>query len=289
MLVVLGPTASGKTALAVRLAAGCNGEIISADSRQVYRGMDIGTGKDLSEYTFRGERIPFHLIDIVDPGYEYNVYEYKRDFLTAYNDIVSRGKEPILCGGTGLYLDAVLRGYTMRKAAYGKETIEMLSEKSDEELKKLLLSLRTQHNTTDLTDRSRMIRAILIGLAEEAKEPVSDFPDFSGSRVIGIQIDRSELRNRITARLKSRLDEGMIDEVKVLLGKGLTPDQIRFYGLEYKFCMMYLQGEVTFDELFSRLNTAIHQFAKRQMTWFRRMEKMGIKIEWTDASSVSLM
>lgn len=284
MITILGPTASGKTTLAVHLADELNGEVISADSRQVYRGMSIGTGKDLSEYTVEGREIPYHLIDIAEPGHEYNVFEFQNDFQRAYSDILSRGKLPVLCGGSGMYLESVLRGYRMKKAIPDAALEESLSEKTDGELKEILLSLKTQHNTTDLLDRTRMIRAILIGMTPDEGPSVADFPERLPSLVFGIQRERTVLRERITARLKTRLEQGMIEEVKELLNKGLTPDQIKFYGLEYRYIMLYLQQELDYQEMFLRLNTSIHQFAKRQMTWFRKMERNGVDITWMDGA-----
>jgi tRNA dimethylallyltransferase len=280
MITVLGPTASGKTTFAAHLAYALDGEIISADSRQVYRGMSIGTGKDLTEYTVNGKVVPYHLIDIADPGYEYNIYEYQQDFLGAYSNIVSRGKLPILCGGSGMYLESVLKKYQLKKMDPSPEPIETLSQKTDSELKDLLLSLKIQHNTTDLLDRSRMIRAILIGMSpdEMAKEKV--FPEQITSFVFGIYWDRAMLRERITRRLQTRLEQGMIEEVKELLNKGLTFEQVKFYGLEYRYITLYLEKKLDYDEMFRLLNIAIHQFAKRQMTWFRKMEKSGLKIHW---------
>jgi tRNA dimethylallyltransferase len=280
MLTVLGPTASGKTALAVRLAYELDGEIISADSRQVYRGMTIGTGKDLSEYTVKGKQIPYHLIDIVDPGYEYNVFEYQQDFIKTYLDITSRGKLPVLCGGSGMYLESVLKKYSMNKIDADKDFQDDLNFKSDEELITLLISLKTPHNTTDLLDRTRMIHAILINRASENKNANTEFPDDISSHVFGIQWDRTLLRERITARLKARLEQGMIEEVKELLKTGLTAEQIKFYGLEYRFIMLYLENKTDHSEMFRLLNIAIHQFAKRQMTWFRKMERTGLVIHW---------
>ena len=285
MITILGPTASGKTALAAHLAYAHDGEVISADSRQVYRGMSVGTGKDLSEYMVNGKAVPYHLIDIADPGYEYNIFEYQRDFLKAYNDITSRGKLPILCGGSGMYLESVLRKYRLKKTEPGQETREALSQKTDEELKDLLLSLKTLHNTTDLHDRNRMIRAILISMTPDEKAGENVFPEQMPSLIFGIHWERTLLRERITNRLQTRLEHGMIEEVRELLNSGLTADQIKFYGLEYRYIMLYLEQQIDYNEMFKRLNIAIHQFAKRQMTWFRKMGKNGIPIFWLDGAA----
>ncbi len=280
MITILGPTASGKTAVAAHLAYVLDGEVISADSRQVYRGMSIGTGKDLTEYTVNGKKVPYHLIDIADPGYEYNIYEYQQDFLAAYSDIVSRGKLPVLCGGSGMYLESVLKKYYLKKMAPGLKTFETLSQKTDSELKDLLISLKSQHNTTDLLDRTRMIRAIMIGMTPDEKAEEKVFPEQVNSSNFGIHWERSLLRERITRRLQTRLESGMIEEVKELLNKGLTPGQLKFYGLEYRYIVLYLENKLDYNEMFRLLNIAIHQFAKRQMTWFRKMERSGIQIHW---------
>lgn len=285
MITILGPTASGKTALAAHLAYAHDGEVISADSRQVYRGMSVGTGKDLSEYMVNGKAVPYHLIDIADPGYEYNIFEYQRDFLKAYNDITSRGKLPILCGGSGMYLESVLRKYRLKKTEPSQETREALSQKTDEELKDLLFSLKTPHNTTDLHERNRMIRAILISMTPDEKAGENVFPEQMPSFIFGIHWERTLLREKITHRLQTRLEHGMIKEVRELLNSGLTADQIKFYGLEYRYIMLYLEQQMDYNEMFNRLNIAIHQFAKRQMTWFRKMEKNEIPIFWLDGAA----
>ncbi len=285
MIVILGPTASGKTQLATRLAFEQDGEIISADSRQVYRGMDIGTGKDLKEYTVDGKAIPYHLIDIVDPGYEYNVYEFQQDFLKAYSEIIQRGKIPILCGGTGLYIESVLKGYRLPRLEPNPELEAMLASKSTEELMDLLNTLREQHNTTDILNRKRLIKAIRIGLEESRQtEHHQEFPEIE-TIIIGIAPPREIIRERITKRLHHRLEQGMVEEVERLLASGISPETLTFYGLEYKFITLYLMKELTYEEMMTQLNTGIHQFAKRQMTWFRRMERNGTKIEWIDPSS----
>ena len=284
LITILGPTASGKTALAAALAYELDAEIISADSRQVYRGMDIGTGKDLADYAIGGKHIPYHLIDIVEPGYKYNVFEYQRDFLSAYEDICRRGKWPILCGGTGLYLESVLKGYRLLPVPENPELRARLSGMTLEELTELLRTYKTLHNTTDVDTPKRAIRAIEI---EEfyRTTPVSErsFPRLEGL-IVGVSIDRDLRREKITRRLRQRLDEGMADEVRQLLAKGLTPDDLIYYGLEYKYVTLYVTGQLSFADMFTRLETAIHQFAKRQMTWFRGMERRGFVIHWVDAS-----
>ena len=284
LITILGPTASGKTSLATALADKLNAEIISADSRQVYCGMDIGTGKDLADYTINGKHIPYHLIDIVKPGYKYNVFEYQRDFLSAYNDIHQRGKLPILCGGTGLYIESVLKRYRLLPVPENPELRTRLSGMTLEELTALLRTYKTLHNTTDVDTPKRAIRAIEI---EEyyRTAPVSErsFPRLE-SLIVGVSIDRDLRREKITRRLRQRLDEGMVDEVRQLLDKGLTPDDLIYYGLEYKYITLHVIGQLSFDDMFTRLETAIHQFAKRQMTWFRGMERRGFVIHWVDAS-----
>lgn len=284
MITILGPTASGKTALATHLAYALDGEVISADSRQVYRGMSIGTGKDLSEYTVNGKNVPYHLIDIADPGYEYNIFEYQQDFLAAYYDIISRGKLPVLCGGSGLYLESVLKKYHLRRMHPTPKTLETLAQKTDMELKDLLLSLKTQHNTTDLLDRQRMITAILISMTHEENNEEMTFPEQMTTYIFGLHWERNMLRERITNRLKTRLTQGLIEEVNELLNKGLTAKQLMFYGLEYRYITLYLEQKLSYDEMFRLLNNAIHQFAKRQMTWFRKMERTGLMIHWIEGT-----
>lgn len=286
-ITILGPTASGKTGVAVKLAAEIDAEIISADSRQVYRRMDLGTGKDLEDYCINGKNIPYHLIDIAEPGTKYNVYEYQKDFLQAYNDIRSRGKKVIVCGGTGLYLESVLRSYRLSPVPQNPELRETLSGKSLEELTHILSQYKTLHNTTDVDSAQRAIRAIEI--AEYYKHtPIDDrpFPTLN-SYVIGIDVDRETRRQRISARLKQRLDNGMVDEVKRLLAEGIPADDLIYYGLEYKFLTLYAIGEMSYEEMFRQLEIAIHQFAKRQMTWFRGMERRGIEIHWMKPEDVS--
>jgi len=282
MLTILGPTATGKTKLAAALASEINGEVISADSRQVYRGMDKATGKDFEDYIVNGKTIPFHLVDIVDPGYEYNVFEFQRDFLKAYEDISNRGKSVVLCGGTGMYIEAVLKRYKLIHVPMNEKLRNELAEKETDELISILSNLTDVHNTTDLTDRNRLLRAIEIQkYYQENPEQREKMPEIHNT-VFGIRFDRQVIRERITERLKNRLDEGMIAEVENLLHKGLTPAQLKFYGLEYKFLTQYVTGEISYDEMFTLLNTAIHQFAKRQTTWFRRMGRSGIEIHWID-------
>lgn len=286
-ITILGPTASGKTGVAVKLAAEIDAEIISADSRQVYRRMDLGTGKDLEDYCIQGKNIPYHLIDIAEPGTKYNVYEYQKDFLQAYNDIRSRGKKVIVCGGTGLYLESVLRSYRLSPVPQNPELREQLSGKSLEELTHMLSQYKTLHNTTDVDSAQRAIRAIEI--AEYYKHtPIDDrpFPTLT-SYVIGIDVDRETRRQRISARLKQRLDNGMVDEVKRLLAEGIPADDLIYYGLEYKYLTLYAIGKMSYEEMFRQLEIAIHQFAKRQMTWFRGMERRGINIHWMKPEEVS--
>lgn len=284
LITILGPTASGKTAFATSLAARLESEIISADSRQLYRGMDLGTGKDLSDYIVDGRQIPYHLIDIVDAGYKYNVFEYQQDFLKAYQAIKAKGITPILCGGTGMYLESVLKGYKLLPVPENKTLREDLAGKSLDELTAILQTYKTLHNTTDVDTAKRAIRAIEI--EEYYKHtPVDEraFPQLN-SLIIGIDIDRELRRKKITQRLKQRLDEGMIDEVRTLLAQGIAPDDLIYYGLEYKYLTLHVTGELTFQEMFSQLEIAIHQFAKRQMTWFRGMERRGFTIHWLDAT-----
>ena len=283
LVTILGPTATGKTQLATALAARIDGEIISADSRQIYRGMDIGTGKDLAEYVVDGKPIPCHLIDIVDAGYKYNVFEYQRDFLKAFESVNQRGHLPILCGGTGLYIEAVLNGYKLLAVPDNQILREQLANKTLDELTSILRGYKTLHNQTDVDTVKRAIRAIEIeAYYQTHEEETVEYPELN-SLIIGVGIDREVRREKITTRLKARLNEGMIDEVKMLLDSGIQPDDLIYYGLEYKFVTNYLLGKLTFDELFTQLEIAIHQFAKRQMTWFRGMERRGFTIYWLDA------
>ena len=282
LLVILGPTASGKTSIAAHWAYRNNGEIISADSRQVYRGMTIGTGKDYADYMVDGQQIPYHCIDVADAGMQYNVYEYQKDFLKAYNDILGRGKIPVLCGGSGMYIEAAINGYRMIQVPVNEELRKNLETKTDNELETLLASLKTMHNRSDTDTRKRMIRAIEIAMYQaEHPHEYTDYPEIQ-PLLIGIVYDRESRRQRITHRLRQRLDEGMIEEVQKLLNNGLTYNQLEYYGLEYKFLAKYLSHELTYTQMFEQLNTAIHQFAKRQMTWFRHMERNGATICWLD-------
>jgi tRNA dimethylallyltransferase len=282
MLTILGPTATGKTQLAAMVAHRLNGEILSADSRQIYRGMDLGTGKDLADYTVEGRQVPYHLIDLVEAGTQYNVFEFQREFIKAYNDLRHRGKFPVFCGGSGLYLEAVLKGYKLTQVPSDKKRREELSLMSLEELASLLKSYKTVHNSSDTETKNRAIRAI------EIEEYLIHHPelDFTfpaiHSLIVGVQFDRDTRRERITSRLKQRLEGGMVEEVEGLLAKGLTPEDLTYYGLEYKFLTLYITGELTREQMFERLNIAIHQFAKRQMTWFRKMEREGFEIHWLD-------
>ncbi|MDD6124362.1 MAG: tRNA (adenosine(37)-N6)-dimethylallyltransferase MiaA [Bacteroidales bacterium] len=282
LITILGPTASGKTHVAVQLADRLQAEIISADSRQVYRRMNLGTGKDLDEYCVNGHPVPYHLIDIAEPGTKYNLFEYQKDFLEAYNDITARHKRVILCGGTGLYLESVLRGYRLSPVPQNPELRERLKDKSLAELTDMLSRYKKLHNTTDVDSVQRAIRAIEIADYYE-HTPVDDrpFPTLS-SYNIGIKVDRETRRQRITARLQQRLANGMVEEVKHLLDEGIAPDDLIYYGLEYKYLTLYATGRISYDEMFTQLEIAIHQFAKRQMTWFRGMEKRGIPIHWME-------
>lgn len=279
-LTILGPTASGKTGIAVELADRLDAEIISADSRQVYRRMDIGTGKDLEEYVRGNKQIPCHLVDIVEPGTKYNIFEYQRDFLAAYNDIKSRGKRVIVCGGSGLYLESILRSYRLSPVPQNPELRTRLKGKSLAELTEILSHYKTLHNTTDVDSAQRAIRAIEIA-EYYVRQPLEDrpFPEMESFN-IGIDVSREVRRERITARLRKRLDSGMIEEIEGLLREGIPADDLIYYGLEYKYVTLYVIGKLTKEELFSQLEIAIHQFAKRQMTWFRGMERRGIKIHW---------
>lgn len=283
MITVLGPTASGKTPFAAALAAELRTEIISADSRQIYRRMDLGTGKDLADYTVNGTRIPHHLIDIAEPGYRYNLFEYQRDFLQAYTSVRARGMQPILCGGTGLYIESVLKGYRMTPVPENPELRERLAGSSLEDLTKVLKQYKTLHNTTDVDTVKRAIRAIEI--QEYYKEhPLEqrEFPEIR-SLIVGLSIDRALRREKISHRLRQRLDEGMVEEVRALLDSGLSPEDLMYYGLEYKYLTLYVTGRLSYGEMCAGLETAIHQFAKRQMTWFRGMERRGFTIHWVDA------
>lgn len=287
LITILGPTASGKTSVAAHLAARIGGEIISGDSRQVYRRMDIGTGKDIADYTVDGVNIPYHLIDIAEPGTKYNLFQYQEDFHKAYDDITARGKTAILCGGTGLYIEAVLKGYNLSPVPQNQILRDKLSDKSLDELTAMLIELKqrnhsTMHNQTDVDTCQRAIRAIEIETynlehpTEERTLPAVE------ATVIGIDINREDRRQRISNRLKARLDEGMIDEIKGIINSGVDADDLIYYGLEYKYVTEYVVGKISYDEMFTQLEIAIHQFAKRQMTWFRGMERRGTHIHWID-------
>ena len=284
LITILGPTASGKTPLAAALADRLGTEIISGDSRQVYRRMDWGTGKELVDYTVEGRQVPYHLIDIVEPGYKYNVFEYQRDFLKAYQEITAKNKLPILCGGTGMYIESVLKGYRLLPVPENPELRASLEGKSLEELTGILEGYKKLHNSTDVDTAKRAIRAIEI--EEYYKQQPAEYREFPSlkSLIVGVDIDRELRREKITRRLKQRLDEGMVEEVRGLLAEGIAPENLIYYGLEYKFLTQYAIGELTFDEMFHQLETAIHQFAKRQMTWFRGMERRGFTIHWLDAT-----
>ena len=284
MLTILGPTATGKTLLAAHVASRLGGEILSADSRQIYRRMDLGTGKDLADYVVEGKTVPYHLIDMVEAGAQYNIFEFQREFIRAYNDICSRGKYPVFCGGSGLYLEAVLKGYKLTQVPSDKRRREILSQLSLEELAVILKGYKTVHNSSDTETKNRAIRAIEIEeYLHSNPEPDIEFRQIN-SLIIGVQFDRDTRRERITSRLMQRLKEGMIEEVQGLLDNGLSPEQLTWYGLEYKYLTLYLTGKLSKDEMFERLNIAIHQFAKRQMTWFRKMERDGFEIHWLDGS-----
>ena len=288
LITILGPTASGKTSLAAHLAYEIDAEIISADSRQVYRGMTIGTGKDLEDYMIKDRQIPYHLIDICEPGTKYNLFRYQEDFIKVYADMMKRGKQAILCGGTGLYIESVLKGYHLSPVPQNQELRDALADKSLEELTEILKRLKQQsgsmmHNKTDIDSCQRAIRAIEIE-TYNLEHPTEDrtFPAIE-SIIIGVAIDRDARRAKISGRLQKRLDSGMIDEVKGLLDSGIPAADLIYYGLEYKYITEYIIGEIGFEEMFRRLEIAIHQFAKRQMTWFRGMERRGFTIHWVDA------
>lgn len=282
LIVITGPTATGKTRLAAQLAQTLDGEIISADSRQVYQGMDIGTGKDLADYVIEGKVIPAHLVDMVAPGYEFNLYEFQNHFVQAFQHIQNRGKQAILCGGTGLYIEAALSGYKLLKVPENQALRKTLKDNTLEELIELLASMKRLHNTTDITDRSRLLRAIEIeSYYKSHPEQQLDYPQFN-YLIFALHFSREIIRERITSRLKIRLENGMIEEIQNLLRSGLKPEQLTFYGLEYRYITQYVTGEISYEEMFTHLNTAIHQFAKRQMTWFRRMQRNGFQIHWID-------
>jgi tRNA dimethylallyltransferase len=285
LLTILGPTASGKTTFAANTAFALQGEIISADSRQVYRDMNIGTGKDLCEYIVHGETIKTHLIDIVNAGYQYNVYEFQRDFVTAFNDISNRGLFPILCGGTGLYLETALQGYRMQEVPENLYLREKLSNKTLVELESILKTYKLLHNSTDIDTTKRAIRAIEIAeyYQNNPQKEKATYPSLHPV-IVGLDICREERRRRITQRLLQRLHEGLVDEVRQLLNKGISEESLIYYGLEYKYVTLYLTNILTYEQMVAKLEIAIHQFAKRQMTWFRGMERRGITIHWIDAT-----
>ena len=280
LITILGPTATGKTKLAAKLAKELDGEIISADSRQVYRHMNIGSGKDLEDYSMEGKIIPYHLIDVVEPTEEFNLYKFNQLFHQSFSEIKGKRKIPFLVGGTGLYISSILRGYKLTQVDLSKKKLESFDGYSIEELRNILIELNPKpHNTTDLLDRERIIKAIIVASASvkspSEKKPIS-------SLTIGIKLSRTEIKNRITERLKFRLKNGMVNEVEELLKSGISHDKLFFFGLEYKFIALYLRKELTYNDMFQKLNSAIHNFAKRQMTWFRKMEREGIKINWIE-------
>lgn len=284
MLTIIGATATGKTSLAVRLAGELGGEVISADSRQLYRGMNLGTGKDLEEYVHEGRAVPYHLIDIADAGERYNLFIYQQEFLKVWRDCERRGVFPVLCGGSGLYVESILKAYRMTPVPENKELRERLASKSLAELTEILASYRNLHNTTDTDTAKRAIRAIEIAEYYKTHEPEEgEFPRVN-SLVVGVFFDRESRRQRITERLHARLKAGMVEEVKGLLDRGVAPEDLIYYGLEYKFLTLYLTGALTYEEMVEQLNIAIHQFAKRQMTWFRKMERDGCPIHWLDGN-----
>lgn len=280
LICILGPTASGKTKYAVKLALETGGEIISADSRQVYRGMDIGTGKDLDDYSVDGISVPYHLIDIAEAGEKYNIFRYQRDFIKTYKDIVARGKKPILCGGSGLYIEAATRGYALPEVPPNPQLRDELEKFTMKELSARLASMKSLHNVSDLDSKKRVIRAIEIAVFESKYPVIREEPLVIKTKYIGICVSREERNARIDQRLKERLQNGMIEEVERLLASGIDPEDLIYYGLEYKFVTLYLTGKLSYVEMEFQLATAIHQFAKRQMTWFRGMERKGVRIEW---------
>lgn len=284
MITILGPTASGKTTFAAQLAYSLNGEVISADSRQIYRQMDIGTGKDIAEYTVKETALPYHLIDIREPGEKYTLFDYQHDFHRVYQDILSREKTPILCGGTGLYIESVLKGYNLPDVPANPELRMVLESKSLDELTDILRNYRPLHNITDTDSKKRAIRAIEIEEFKSKQESTAtSFPAIE-STILGLDIGRELRRKKITARLRTRLKEGMIEEIQDILDSGVSPEDLIYYGLEYKFVTLYATGKLSYKEMYRQLEIAIHQFAKRQMTWFRGMERRGFTIHWIDAT-----
>lgn len=286
LITILGPTAVGKTRLAALLAHRFNGEIISADSRQVYKGMDIGTGKDLDDYIVEGNVVPHHLIDVIEPAEEYNLYLFHKMFFEAYNKIIARNNTPFLAGGTGLYLHSVIKGYNLEEVEFENAAYEKLNSLSIEELQTKLKSLNPKlHNTTDLLIKERIIKAIIV--FEKEKNVQYDASKKINPLVIGISLERSEVKKRITERLKRRLENGMIEEIKKIVDEGISFDKLDFFGLEYKFIGRFLKGELNYNDMYQKLNSAIHDFAKRQMTWFRKMEREGITIHWINGADFS--
>jgi len=283
LIIILGPTAVGKTALATKLAYYFNGEIISADSRQVYKKMNLGTGKDYEDYIVNGIKIPYHLIDIIEPAEEFNLFEFVKRFIAAFENITARGKHPFLVGGTGLYLDAVVKRYKLTPVDFSKE-YENLNSLSMEELREMLLGFNpSPHNSTDLTVKERLIRAIIVAKNKDAT-PLK-FPDFK-EFIIGVFLEKDELKNRIKTRLKKRLEAGLVEEVQGLLDEGLTFEKLFFFGLEYRYVASYLKNEISYSEMFEKLSRAIYKFAKRQMTWYRKMEREGATIRWLRSNEV---
>lgn len=283
LVTILGPTACGKTTLAVALADCLHSAVISADSRQVYRSMDLGTGKDLEKYAVNGRKVPYHLIDIVDAGYKYNVFEYQRDFLKVYDSLQTDGQLPVLCGGTGMYLESVLRGYRLVEVPENRELREALADKTLAELTELLRRYKQLHNTTDIDTCKRAIRAIEIEeYYKQHDASIREFPKIN-SLTVGLDVSRELRRERISRRLYERLEQGMVEEVRGLIASGVPPEDLIYYGLEYKYLTMYVIGQLTYDDMVRQLEIAIHQFAKRQMTYFRGMERRGVPIYWIDA------
>jgi tRNA dimethylallyltransferase len=284
LITIIGPTASGKTPFAVELASKVEGEIISGDSRQIYRLMDIGTGKDLNEYTtIEGNQIKHHLIDIREPGDKYTLFDFQKDFHLAYQEILSRKKTPILCGGTGLYIESVLKGYELKEVPKNELLRKSLLDKTLDELTSILGEYKKLHNNTDSDTKKRALRAIEIAAFQQEQNPSAQNYEPVESLIIGVSIDRDNRRSKISSRLKARIDEGMIDEVKNILSLGVAHEDLIYYGLEYKFVTLHVIGQISYQEMFDQLEIAIHQFAKRQMTWFRGMERRGLRINWIDA------
>ena len=284
LIVILGPTAVGKTKLAVKLTGLTDGEIISADSRQVYKGMDIGTGKDLADFSVDGKSVPYHLIDIKEAGEEYHVFDFQQDFYEAYETVRKNGKQPILCGGTGMYLEAALAEEKMLRVPVDEELRKELELHSQKELSERLMKLKPDlHNTTDLTEKERSIRAIEIEVFKQSQNTVNEKSPVTEKIIFGIRMEREQLRARIEDRLKTRLEEGMVDEVRELMSKGISVEKLNYYGLEYRFISLYLTGQINYEEMYEKLLQAIRRFAKKQMTWYRRMEKRGTLIYWIDA------